>query len=71
MKNNRSLLIRYAGERRNGGDIAPYPFKRGAKWVEVPFHNNIIGNFMDYYQYRIETYYGNYSRMEKIQKGFL
>ena len=45
---------RDAGERGNGRSIASCPFKRGATGVEVPFHNNIIGNFM-VYPYRIET----------------
>jgi len=34
--------------------IAPCPLERGATWVEVPFHNNIIGNFM-VYQDQFET----------------
>jgi len=36
------------------GTFIPCPFKRRTMGTEVPFHNNIIGNFM-VYQYRLET----------------
>jgi len=33
---------------RHGGGIAPLHFQQGETGAEVPFHNNIIGNFMVY-----------------------
>jgi len=49
-------LIRFprdVGERVHVGGIASLPFQKGATGAEVPFHNNVIGNFV-VYQDRIE-----------------
>ena len=64
----RVISIRDAGKRENGGGIAPLSLQKGFKGgsKEVPFHNNIIGNFM-VNQYRIEKNLQH----PKIWKGFL
>jgi len=71
-KNFKQLWLesKNAGERGNGRGISSLQYEKGETGTEVPFHDNIIGNFM-VYQYRIETNLLQLFALRENSEGFL
>jgi len=54
--------------RLTAGASPTFPFKREATGAEAPFHNSTIDKFI---KIELEQIYCSYSRIHKIQNGFL